>query len=74
MKLSRYNFGQSISILTIFSSKFLIKFQTFQSSLGEKLTNEEVDILLQGQEDANGNVNYDKFIKTLMSDKEGVAE
>ena len=40
------------------------------SSLGEKLTNEEIDILLKGQEDANGNVNYDKFIKTLMSDRE----
>ena len=49
-------------------------FLNFASSLGEKLTNEEVDVLLQGQEDANGNVNYDKFIKTLMSDKEGVAE
>lgn len=40
------------------------------SALGEKLTNEEIDILLKGQEDANGNVNYEKFIKTLMSDKE----
>ena len=44
------------------------------SSLGEKLTNEEIDILLKGQEDANGNVNYDKFIKTLMSDREGTPE
>merc|ERR1739848_511858 len=40
------------------------------SSLGEKLQQEEIDILLKGQEDANGNVNYDKFIKTLMSDRE----
>ena len=40
------------------------------SNLGEKLTSEQVSFLLDGQEDLNGNVNYDKFIKKIMSDSE----
>jgi Ca2+-binding EF-hand superfamily protein len=39
-------------------------------NLGEKLNNDEVNYLLQGQEDLNGCVNYDNFIKKIMSDSE----
>ena len=40
------------------------------SSLGEKLSSEEVNFLLDGMEDLNGCVSYEKFIKKLMSDNE----
>nr|CAB3264127.1 myosin light chain 3, skeletal muscle isoform [Phallusia mammillata] len=35
-------------------------------SLGEKLSEEEVDQLMVGQEDTNGCVNYEAFIKTVV--------
>jgi myosin light chain 6 len=37
------------------------------TNLGEKLTDEEVNELLQGQEDATGNVNYEEFVKSVMN-------
>ncbi|XP_065185658.1 myosin-2 essential light chain-like [Sycon ciliatum] len=37
------------------------------TSLGEKLNEEEVDQLLTGMEDSNGQVQYEEFIKTIMS-------
>ncbi|CBY13687.1 unnamed protein product [Oikopleura dioica] len=42
------------------------------TSLGEKMTGDEVEKLCEGLEDNNGEVNYDIFIKTLMSDKQGI--
>ena len=44
------------------------------SNLGEKLTGVEIDTLIGDQEDQFGNINYDKFIKTIMQDKEGSPE
>ena len=44
------------------------------SNLGEKLTGVEIDTLIGDQEDQFGNINYDKFIKTIMHDKEGSPE
>lgn len=35
--------------------------------LGDKLTDDEVDQLLQGMEDASGNINYEEFVKAVMS-------
>jgi len=40
------------------------------TALGEKLTSAEVDLLVEGLEDANGQVNYEAFIKKVMSDDE----
>ncbi|VEN53701.1 unnamed protein product [Callosobruchus maculatus] len=37
------------------------------TTLGEKLTDDEVEQLLQGQEDSQGNVNYEEFVKLVMS-------
>uniref|UniRef100_A0A3B3T1V6 Myosin, light polypeptide 3, skeletal muscle n=1 Tax=Paramormyrops kingsleyae TaxID=1676925 RepID=A0A3B3T1V6_9TELE len=37
------------------------------STLGEKMTGTEVDSLMQGQEDDNGSVNYESFVKAIMS-------
>jgi myosin light chain 6 len=37
------------------------------TTLGEKLTDDEVEQLLQGQEDSQGNVNYEEFVKLIMS-------
>ncbi|KAF7278550.1 myosin light chain cytoplasmic isoform X1 [Rhynchophorus ferrugineus] len=37
------------------------------TTLGEKLTDDEVGELLQGQEDSQGNVNYEEFVKLVMS-------
>ncbi|XP_076819284.1 myosin light chain 3, skeletal muscle isoform-like isoform X6 [Clavelina lepadiformis] len=36
-------------------------------SLGEKLTEEEVEQLMVGQEDTNGCVNYEAFIQVILS-------
>merc|ERR1712157_31032 len=40
------------------------------TQLGEKLDAKDCDKLLDGHEDADGNVKYDHFIKTILSDKE----
>merc|ERR1712019_181247 len=44
------------------------------TQLGEKLSSKDCDKLMEGQEDADGNIKYDTFIKTILSDKEGNAE
>nr|CAD7429963.1 unnamed protein product [Timema monikensis] len=36
------------------------------STLGEKLTDEEVEQLLAGQEDSQGNINYEEFVRMVM--------
>ncbi|VDI56412.1 myosin light chain 6 [Mytilus galloprovincialis] len=35
--------------------------------LGDRLSDDDVDQLLQGQEDAQGNINYEEFIKMVMN-------
>jgi len=37
------------------------------STLGEKMTEAEIEALMQGQEDENGCVNYEAFVKHIMS-------
>jgi len=37
------------------------------TSLGERLTDDEVSELLAGQEDTHGNVNYEEFVKNVMN-------
>ena len=37
------------------------------TTLGEKLTDEEVEALLQGQEDSHGNVHYEEFVRMVMN-------
>ncbi|ESO13161.1 hypothetical protein HELRODRAFT_159790 [Helobdella robusta] len=37
------------------------------TNLGERLTDDEVNELLQGHEDAQGNVNYEEFIKKVIT-------
>ncbi|XP_070770165.1 myosin light chain 1, skeletal muscle isoform isoform X2 [Enoplosus armatus] len=37
------------------------------STLGEKMTEPEIDSLMAGQEDENGCVNYEAFVKHIMS-------
>jgi len=34
---------------------------------GEKLTDEEVEQLLAGHEDSQGNVHYEEFVRAVMS-------
>jgi len=40
------------------------------ATLGEKLTVEEVEVIFEGAEDANGQIHYEAFIKELMKEKE----
>uniref|UniRef100_A0A8C6U2V7 Myosin, light polypeptide 3, skeletal muscle n=1 Tax=Neogobius melanostomus TaxID=47308 RepID=A0A8C6U2V7_9GOBI len=37
------------------------------STLGEKMTEQEIDALMQGQEDENGSVHYEAFVKHILS-------
>lgn len=37
------------------------------TSLGEKMTDDEVDALLSGIEDSQGQVNYEEFVKIVMA-------
>lgn len=37
------------------------------TTLGEKLSDEEVEQLLSSQEDSQGNVNYEEFVRMVMS-------
>jgi len=37
------------------------------TTLGEKLADEEVEQLLTGHEDSQGNVNYEEFVRAVMS-------
>ena len=36
-------------------------------TLGEQLSSEEIDILLEGMEDNNGMINYEEFVRNVMN-------
>jgi len=37
------------------------------TSLGEKMTEEEAEVLIHGQEDSTGNINYEEFVKMVLA-------
>ncbi len=37
------------------------------TSLGERLTEEDVETLIHGQEDSHGNINYEEFVKMVLA-------
>jgi len=37
------------------------------TSLGEKMTEEEAEQLIHGQEDSAGNINYEDFVKMVLA-------
>lgn len=37
------------------------------TTLGEKLSDDEVEQLLAGHEDSHGNINYEEFVRTVMN-------
>lgn len=37
------------------------------TSLGDRLSDDDVDQLFQGMEDSQGNINYEEFIKMVMN-------
>jgi len=36
-------------------------------TMGERMTDQEIDQLIQGQEDQNGMVNYEEFVRTILN-------
>lgn len=41
--------------------------RTMMTSLGEKLSEEEVEQLLAGREDSQGNVNYEELVRSVLN-------
>lgn len=37
------------------------------TSLGEKMSEEEAEMLIHGQEDSAGNINYEDFVKMVLA-------
>ena len=37
------------------------------TSLGEKMSEEDVENLIHGQEDSSGNVNYEQFVRMVLA-------
>ena len=37
------------------------------TSLGEKMSEDEVESLIHGQEDSQGNINYEEFVKMVLA-------
>jgi len=42
------------------------KFLSLRIVAGEKLSDEEVETLLAGHEDSQGNINYEDFVRQVM--------
>ena len=37
------------------------------TSLGERMSEEDVEALIHGQEDSSGNINYEEFVKMVLA-------
>ena len=37
------------------------------TGLGEKMSEEEVELLIHGKEDSQGNINYEEFVKMVLA-------
>merc|ERR1711902_292122 len=53
-----------------------VTFETFlpllQAVSGEKITEEEVEQLIHGKEDSQGNINYEEFVKMVLAQQKEV--
>merc|ERR1712243_50465 len=44
-----------------------VELRHFLTGLGEKMSEEEVELLIHGKEDSQGNINYEEFVKMVLA-------
>jgi myosin light chain 6 len=65
---SIYLYSISISISQEGNGRIsAVELRHLLTGLGEKMTEEEVESLIQGKEDSQGNINYEEFVKMVLA-------
>merc|ERR1711872_1024861 len=64
----RVTFEQSLPMLQEGNGRIsAVELRHLLVGLGEKMTEEEVEVLIHGKEDAQGNINYEEFVRMVLA-------